>query len=66
MFGSESKAAAIYRLEAIQPCRLKIGDNFVVCNGGGRTVDLICYRITQIFPLKFEESRVGRQWRSLR
>lgn len=48
MLGSESRAAAVYRLEAIQPCRLKIGDNFVVCNGGGRTVDLISYRITQL------------------
>ncbi|KAF2190811.1 Hsp70 family protein-like protein [Zopfia rhizophila CBS 207.26] len=56
---SEPEAAAVYTLKAIQPNHLKIGDNFVVCDAGGGTVDLIAYRITQLNPLRVEESAVG-------
>jgi hypothetical protein len=36
---SEPEAAAVYTLKAIQPNHLKIGDNFIVCDGGGGTVE---------------------------
>ncbi|KAH7398970.1 hypothetical protein DE146DRAFT_678065 [Phaeosphaeria sp. MPI-PUGE-AT-0046c] len=56
---SEPEAAAVYTLKAIQPNHLQIGDNFIVCDAGGGTVDLIAYRITQLNPLRVEESAVG-------
>lgn len=36
---SEPEAAAVYTLKAIQPNHLSIGDNFVVCDAGGGTVE---------------------------
>lgn len=56
---SEPEAAAVYTLKTIQPNGLKVGDNFVVCDAGGGTVDLIAYKITQLAPLRVEESAVG-------
>ncbi|KAI9888220.1 MAG: hypothetical protein M1814_000956 [Vezdaea aestivalis] len=56
---SEPEAAAVYTLKAIQPNHLKVGDNFVVCDAGGGTCDLIAYKITQLAPLRVEESAVG-------
>ncbi|KAF2741105.1 actin-like ATPase domain-containing protein [Polyplosphaeria fusca] len=56
---SEPEAAAVYTLKAIQPNHLNIGDNFIVCDAGGGTVDLIAYKITQQNPLLVEESAVG-------
>ena len=56
---SEPEAAAVYTLKAIQPNHLKVGDNFIVCDAGGGTVDLISYKIIQISPLRVEESAVG-------
>ncbi|KAI9793023.1 MAG: hypothetical protein M1833_000844 [Piccolia ochrophora] len=56
---SEPEAAAVYTLKAIQPNHLKVDDNFIVCDAGGGTVDLISYRITQLAPLRVEESAVG-------
>lgn len=56
---SEPEAAAVYTLKAIQPNHLQVGDNFIVCDAGGGTVDLIAYKITQLFPLRVEESAVG-------
>ncbi|KAF3008731.1 hypothetical protein E8E13_009848 [Curvularia kusanoi] len=56
---SEPEAAAVYTLKAIQPNHLKVGDNFIVCDAGGGTVDLIAYKITQLNPLRVEESAVG-------
>jgi molecular chaperone DnaK (HSP70) len=56
---SEPEAAAVYTLKAIQPNHLKVGDNFIVCDAGGGTVDLISYKITQLAPLRVEESAVG-------
>ncbi|KAH8145140.1 uncharacterized protein LAJ45_10920 [Morchella importuna] len=55
----EPEAAAIYTLSAIQPNNLRLGDNFVVCDAGGGTVDLITYKVTQLDPLQVEESAVG-------
>jgi len=59
MLISEPEAAAVYTLRAIQPNHLKVGDNFVVCDAGGGTVDLIAYRIRALAPLRVEESVVG-------
>ncbi|KAL1875351.1 hypothetical protein VTK73DRAFT_10085 [Phialemonium thermophilum] len=56
---SEPEAAAVYTLKAIQPNHLKVGDNFIVCDGGGGTVDLIAYKIISLKPLRVEESAVG-------
>ncbi|KAF2281477.1 Hsp70 family protein-like protein [Westerdykella ornata] len=56
---SEPEAAAVYTLKAIQPNYLKVGDSFIVCDAGGGTVDLIAYKITQLNPLRVEESAVG-------
>jgi hypothetical protein len=38
---SEPEAAAVYTLKAIQPNHLNVGDNFVVCDAGGGTVELV-------------------------
>ncbi|KAK0384295.1 hypothetical protein NLU13_8383 [Sarocladium strictum] len=56
---SEPEAAAVYTLKAIQPNHLNIGDNFIVCDAGGGTVDLIAYKIMSLKPLRVEESAVG-------
>ncbi|KAI1766565.1 actin-like ATPase domain-containing protein [Hypoxylon sp. FL1150] len=56
---SEPEAAAVYTLKAIQPNHLSVGDNFVVCDAGGGTVDLIAYKIISLNPLRVEESAVG-------
>lgn len=56
---SEPEAAAVYTLKTIQPSGLKDGDNFIVCDAGGGTVDLIAYKVTQVSPLRVEESAVG-------
>lgn len=56
---SEPEAAAVYTLKAIQPNHLNVGDNFIVCDGGGGTVDLIAYKIISLKPLRVEESAVG-------
>ncbi|KXT17946.1 hypothetical protein AC579_5945 [Pseudocercospora musae] len=56
---SEPEAAAVYTLRTIQPSGLRVGDNYVVCDAGGGTVDLIAYKVTEINPLRVEESAVG-------
>ncbi|KAI2642096.1 actin-like ATPase domain-containing protein [Xylaria nigripes] len=56
---SEPEAAAVYTLKAIQPNHLSVGDNFVVCDAGGGTVDLIAYKVVSLKPLRVEESAVG-------
>ena len=38
---SEPEAAIIYALDSMDPHNLKVGDNFVLCDAGGGTVDLI-------------------------
>lgn len=56
---SEPEAAAVHTLKTMQPGALQVGSNFVVCDAGGGTVDLIAYRVTQVSPLRVEESAVG-------
>lgn len=38
---SEPEAAAVYTLKAIQPNHLNVGDNFIVCDAGGGTVEYV-------------------------
>ncbi|GAB1730368.1 hypothetical protein NU195Hw_g7572t1 [Hortaea werneckii] len=52
---SEPEAAAVYALQAIQPNDLSVGQNFVVVDAGGGTVDLITYSIQGLNPLRLEE-----------
>ncbi|KAL7275475.1 hypothetical protein RUND412_001582 [Rhizina undulata] len=56
---SEPEAAALYTLKTIQPKNLQVGDNFVVCDAGGGTVDLISYEVLQVSPLQVKESVTG-------
>lgn len=59
MMISEPEAAAVYSLKMTPPKGLKVGSNFVVCDAGGGTVDLIAYKVTSLYPLLVEESAVG-------
>lgn len=55
---SEPEAAAAYAVKSLQPSTLQPGNNIVICDAGGGTVDLITYRITNLSPLIVEESAV--------
>lgn len=55
---SEPEAAAAYSIKMMQPVTLQPGNNIVICDAGGGTVDLITYRITNLSPLEVEESAV--------
>lgn len=50
----ESEAAALYTLADHEQC-LKIGDSFLVCDAGGRAVDLITYEIAKLSPSELKE-----------
>ncbi|KAH0275664.1 actin-like ATPase domain-containing protein, partial [Aureobasidium melanogenum] len=58
---SEPEAAAIYAPKSMGQKQkvLKVGDNFIVCDAGGGTVDLISYEIRSLSPLRLEESATG-------
>ncbi|KAF8253388.1 actin-like ATPase domain-containing protein [Wilcoxina mikolae CBS 423.85] len=56
---SEPESAAAYTLKVIQPNDLNCGDTFIVCDAGGGTVDLISYKITNLKPLRLDESVSG-------
>ena len=47
----EPEAAALYAFTALDPHGLKIGDTFMHCNAGGRTVDLITYKVSSLKPI---------------
>lgn len=55
---SEPEAAAAYAIKMMDPLTLQVGNNIVVCDAGGGTVDLITYRILSLSPLEVEESVV--------
>lgn len=51
---SEPEAAAVYTLKTLLPKDLRVGNNFIVCDAGGGTVDLIsckCAHPTVSTPL---------------
>jgi len=61
---TEPEAAAIYTLrgmmESSSRAEMNINDTFVLCDAGGGTVDLISYRINQVYPsFRIEEAAVG-------
>ncbi|THY83348.1 actin-like ATPase domain-containing protein [Aureobasidium pullulans] len=58
---SEPEAAAIYSLKSMEQesKMLHVGDNFIVCDAGGGTVDLASYSICSLSPLRLEESAPG-------
>lgn len=56
---SEPEAAAAYAFSVIEPMSIDPGNNIVVCDAGGGTVDLITYRILDVSPLEVEESAVS-------
>ena len=56
---SEPEAAAAYAFQAIEPLALQPGNNIVICDAGGGTVDLITYRILDMSPLEVEESAIS-------
>lgn len=61
---TEPEAAAIYTLKWItqgaQKSEVSVGDNFVLCDAGGGTVDLISYRITATTPtFSIQEAAIG-------
>lgn len=58
---SEPEAAAVYTMKSMQPSELRPGDNYIVCDAGGGTVDLIAFNIKQVSPLRVEESAEGKQ-----
>jgi molecular chaperone DnaK (HSP70) len=56
---SEPEAVAAYALKVIRPLSLRPGQNVVICDAGGGTVDLITYRIKSLSPnLEVEESAI--------
>jgi hypothetical protein len=55
---SEPEAAAAYAIKMMDPLTLERGNNIVVCDAGGGTVDLITYRILNLSPLEVEESAI--------
>ena len=60
---SEPEAAAVYALKSMQSGNLSDGNNFIVCDAGGGTVDLISFEIKQVMPLRIEESAEGKSVR---
>ncbi|KAF2718371.1 actin-like ATPase domain-containing protein [Polychaeton citri CBS 116435] len=56
---SKPEAAAAYALQSIQPNHLREGNNFIVYDAGGGTVDLISFEIKQLKPLKLQELAHG-------
>jgi hypothetical protein len=56
---SEPEAAAVFALKRLEPHNIKVGNNIVICDAGGGTVDLVTYRIESLYPdLKVEESGI--------
>ncbi|KIX07783.1 uncharacterized protein Z518_02437 [Rhinocladiella mackenziei CBS 650.93] len=50
---TEPEAAAIYALKEMREgpfSHISVGDNFIVCDAGGGTVDLISYKVDSIAP----------------
>ncbi|KAF7588242.1 hypothetical protein BBP40_005964 [Aspergillus hancockii] len=56
----EPQAAAIYTLKQAHVAgSVRPGENFVICDAGGGTVDLITYRVKNVNPLELVESIPG-------
>ncbi|CAD0095112.1 unnamed protein product [Aureobasidium mustum] len=58
---SEPEAAAAYAISNINQKNkiLRVGDNLIICDCGGGTVDLVTEKIVSLSPLRVEESAPG-------
>lgn len=58
---SEPEAASAYAISSINQKQkiLRIGDNLIICDCGGGTVDLTSVKIISLSPLQVEESAPG-------
>ncbi|KAH0387590.1 actin-like ATPase domain-containing protein, partial [Aureobasidium melanogenum] len=58
---SEPEAAAAYAIDDVNKKNkiLRVGDNLIICDAGGGTVDLTSVRIISLSPLQVEESAPG-------
>ncbi|KAK9440314.1 phosphatidylinositol 3 [Metarhizium brunneum] len=56
---SEPEAAALYTIKHLGPSVLKPGKNFVLCDAGGGTVDLISYEVSHSGNLAVKEITEG-------
>jgi hypothetical protein len=60
---TEPEAAALHTMKSfqgsVQADRFSIGDGFIVCDMGGGTVDLVCYRVASLEPTALEETTIG-------
>lgn len=56
---SEPEAAALYTIKHLGSSVLKPGRNFVICDAGGGTVDLISYEVSQTNSLAVKEVTEG-------
>lgn len=60
---TEPEAAALHTMKSfqgsIQADRFAVGDGFIVCDMGGGTVDIICYRVAELEPTALEEATIG-------
>ncbi|KAI4753714.1 actin-like ATPase domain-containing protein [Aureobasidium sp. EXF-3400] len=58
---SEPEAAAIYAIKSIdvQKKLCMAGDNFIICDCGGGTVDLASSEVSSVSPLRLKESAPG-------
>ena len=45
------EAATLYAFTALDPHGLKIDNTFMYCDAGGRTVDLITYKVSSLKPI---------------
>ncbi|KAF8541822.1 hypothetical protein BDD12DRAFT_803390 [Trichophaea hybrida] len=61
---TEPEAAATWALKALKAEAgkndIKVGDNFVLCDAGGGTVDLISYKVRSVHPhFQVQEAAIG-------
>ena len=60
---TEPEAAALHTMKSfhgsVQADRFSVGDGLTVCDMGGGTVDIVCYRITEHEPTELEEATIG-------
>ena len=57
---AEPEAGAVFAMHVLHPHAIKVGDNFLLVDAGGGTVDVITYKIDELKPiLKISEVSPG-------
>lgn len=56
---SEPEAATVHAFKTMRSDFIKPGNNILICDAGGATVDLITYHVRELSPLRLEEALVG-------